>query len=155
MFRRVYRAMLHTFTLGRALPDPAKRALLRRMMAFSRELPAQFEQSLPRMMARLTPVPSDSHRFTETEIRRLADAVATWHVRSPLGLCLRRSLLRYHFLRLAGVPLRIVFGARLKGAPEGGGLGGHAWLTLHGTAYYEQYEDYEGFVEVYVYPEAG
>jgi hypothetical protein len=47
----------------------------------------------------------------------------------------------------------IVFGARLKDRPEGGGLGGHAWLTLDGAAYYENPDDHEGFVEMYVYPE--
>lgn len=124
------------------------------MIIFSRELPLQFDQPLPQMMAHLTPQTSDSHPAPiEAEIRRLADAVAAWHIRSPLGICLRRSLLRYRFLRAAGVPVRIVFGARLKGAQEGGGLGGHAWLTLDGEAYYERPEDYEGFVQMYVYPQ--
>ena len=154
MFRRVQRAASLTLTLLRALPDPSKRDLLRRMITFSRDLPAQFEHPLPQMMAGLTPEPSDSQSVSDVkEIRQLADAVAAWHVRSPLGLCLRRSLLRYHFLRSANVPVRIVFGARLKGEPEGGGLGGHAWLTLGELAYYERPEDYQGFVAMYVYPE--
>jgi len=124
------------------------------MIIFSRDLPSQFDQPLPQMMAHLTFEPSDSQPvLTETEIRHLADAVAAWHLWSPLGICLRRSLLRYRFLRAAGVPVSIVFGARLKGMPEGSGLGGHAWLTLDGAAYYEWPEDYEGFVKMYVYPE--
>jgi hypothetical protein len=126
------------------------------MLAFSRALPAQFNQPLPQMMARLTPsASSDRQNLTLDDIRRLADAVAAWHFRSPLGICLRRSLLRYHFLRQAGLPVSIVFGARLKGASEGGGLGGHAWLTLDGLPYYENAQDYNGFVEMYIYPVDG
>jgi hypothetical protein len=124
------------------------------MMSFSRELPSQFDQPLPQMMAHLTPQFSDSHpELSEAEIRHLADAIAAWHLTSPLGVCLRRSLLRYRFLRAAGVPVKIVFGARFKGEATRDGLGGHAWLTLDGAAYYERPEDYEGFVKMYDYPE--
>jgi hypothetical protein len=130
------------------------------MAAFSRALPRQFDQPLPLMMAQLTPpthsgtviAKSSSRPLAEAEIRRLADAVAAWHLSSPLGICLRRSLLRYYFLREKGLPLRIIFGARLKSGQEGGGIGGHAWLTLHGLPYYENRGDYEGFVEMYHYP---
>jgi hypothetical protein len=91
-------------------------------------------------------------KLTSDEVRQLADAVAAWHINSPLGICLRRSLLRYYFLREAGLPVGIVFGARLKNSQEGGGLGGHAWLTLDGLPYYENPDDYTGFAEMYVYP---
>lgn len=123
------------------------------MMAFSRSLPEQFNQPLPQMMAQLTPaVDADLQGFYPDEVRRLADAIAAWHLSSPLGICLRRSLLRYYFLRRTGVPVRIVFGARLKDGREGGGLGGHAWLTLNGSPFYEDPQDYAGFVEMYTYP---
>ena len=65
---------------------------------------------------------------------------------------LRSSLLRYHFLRAMDLPVAIIFGARLKDEQEGGGIGGHAWLTLDDKPYYEAPGDYEGFVEMYVYP---
>jgi hypothetical protein len=90
--------------------------------------------------------------LAEPQIRQLADAVAAWQLRSPLGICLRRSLLRYYFLREAGLPVKISFGARLKSEREGSGLGGHAWLTLNGRAYYEPPANYEGFVVMYSYP---
>jgi len=152
-FERLRRGLRHSLILVSALPNASKRALLARMLAFSRALPAQFNQPLPQMMAKLTPpVPSDRQNLTPDDIRRLADALAAWHFRSPLGICLRRSLLRYHFLRQAGLPVSIVFGARLKGEYEGGGLGGHAWLILNGLPYYENEQDYTGFVEMYVYP---
>ncbi len=91
--------------------------------------------------------------LTADDIRQLADAVAAWHLRSSLGICLRRSLLRYYFLREAKVPAHVVFGARLKDRQEGGGLGGHAWLTLNDAPYYENPDDYTGFVVMYVYPQ--
>ncbi len=155
--------------IGQAITAAPKRALLRQMVAFSQMLPRQFEQPLPAMMAQLTPLtsqaqPADNQLAImagrpvvqalvgEAEIRQLADAVALWHFWSPLGLCLRRSLLRYHFLRAAQVPVAIVFGARLKSSQAGGGIGGHAWLTLHGQPYYEHPGDYQGFAIMYVYP---
>ena len=103
-------------------------------------------------MAQLTPPPQPNLVLPPDDIRRLADAVAAWHTRSPLGICLRRSLLRYYFLREAGVAVSIIFGARFKGRQEGGGIGGHAWLKLNGMPYYENPQDYEGFVEMYIYP---
>lgn len=139
-----------------ALPAAPKRNLLTRMIAFSRSLPQQFDQPLPQMMAHLTPATgTDFGGLNPNEIRRLADAIAAWHLGSPLGICLRRSLLRYYFLRRVGLPVRIVFGARLKDSREGGGLGGHAWLTLNGAPFYEDPQDYAGFVEMYTYPVDG
>ena len=153
MFRKAVRGWQHTLTLIRAAPNAETRRLLGRMIDFSRFLPRQFDQPLPLMMQQLTP-PSQVLEAVEPEtVRRLADAVAAWHVRSPLGICLRRSLLRYYFLHEADVPVQIVFGARLKGQAGGGGLGGHAWLKLDGLPYYENPKDYEGFVEMFVYPE--
>jgi len=153
LFERLGRGWQHTLAIGQALSHPARRRLLRQMVNFSRALPRQFDRPLPQMMAHLTPEVNPPSNAATDDLRRLADAVAAWHLRSPLGICLRRSLLRYYFLRQAGLPVRLVFGARLKSSAEGGGLGGHAWLTLDGRPYYENPADYEGFVEMYVYPE--
>ncbi len=146
------RGLRHSLILLRALPHTGQRRLVGQMIAFSRTLPARFEQPLPLMMAGLTPPPATLPLASSDTVRRLADAVAAWHVRSPLGICLRRSLLRYHFLRRAGLPVRIVFGARFKDEAEGGGIGGHAWLTLEDRPYYENPKDYDGFVVMYAYP---
>lgn len=153
MFKRLRRGWQHSLTVLRALPRTANRKLLGQMIVFSRTLPAQFNRPLPQMMAHLTPPPRPHPGLPPAEIRRLADAVAAWHWRSPLGICLRRSLLRYYFLRQAGLEVAIVFGARFKDAQEGGGIGGHAWLTLNGQPYYENLNDYQGFVKMYVYPD--
>ncbi|MCB0193441.1 MAG: lasso peptide biosynthesis B2 protein [Anaerolineae bacterium] len=153
--KRLKRGVVATIVLGRAWIDAPRRALLRRMVAFSRALPDQFNQPLPETMASLTPSSQATTALPmpEKEIRQLADAVAAWHIRSPLGICLRRSLLRYYFLREANIPVQVIFGARIKDAAEGGGIGGHAWLTLHGTPYYENPADYQGFVIMYTYPQ--
>lgn len=145
------------------------------MVSFSRSLPQRFDQPLSRMMAGLTPGESANQRIgewadgmvsavlpklptvetlTADQIRALADAVAAWHFSSPLGICLRRSLLRYYFLRRAGLPVQIVFGARLKSNQEGGGIGGHAWLTLNDAPYFENPQDYAGFAPMFIYPQA-
>lgn len=153
MFERLVRAWRHILTIICALPAAPKRNLLTQMVAFSRSLPQQFNQPLPQMMAQLTPVRDANLRnLPPDDTRRLADAVAAWHLNSPLGICLRRSLLRYHFLRRVGLPVRIVFGARLKDSREGGGVGGHAWLTLNGSPFYEDPQNYAGFVEMFAYP---
>ncbi|MEM7348604.1 MAG: lasso peptide biosynthesis B2 protein [Chloroflexota bacterium] len=154
MFKRIFRGIEHTFTLFISLPRPSHRRLLQHMVAFSRRLPRQFEQPLPAMMANLTPRhPKKSSTISPNQMRQMADAVAAWHLLSPLGICLRRSLIRYHFLHSIGYPVQIVFGARLKDAKEGGGIGGHAWLLYDGQPYYENPKDYEGFVKMYVYPD--
>lgn len=170
MFKRLTRGLRHTLTLMAALPAAPQRTLLRQMIDFSRRLPQQFDQPLPVMMAHLTPEESargprgesadrittpmlaKADVLTTDQIRNLADAVATWHIGSPLGICLRRSLLRYHFLRQAGLPVQIVFGARFKSAQEGGSIGGHAWLILNGAPYYENPQDYAGFAQMFLYP---
>ena len=96
------------------------------MFAFSRTLPQRFNQPLPLMMTQLTPNSQSQTAIQAEDLRQLADAVAAWHLRSPLGICLRRSLLRYYFLREAGEPVNIVFGARIKSDQEGGGIGGRS-----------------------------
>ena len=123
------------------------------MIDFSRDLPRHFDRPLPAMMAHFTPNPAPMPPVSPDTIRQLADAIAAWHLRSPLGICLRRSLLRYYFLWEAGAPVKIVFGARLLSQSEGtGGIGGHAWLTLDDEPFYENPHDYVGFAEMYVYP---
>jgi len=149
LFRRLGRGLAHTLIIGLALFSAPRRLLLAQMIRLGRSLPGRFNQPLPALMAQLTP-PAAAPAAPPNEIRRLADAVAAWQVRSPLGLCLRRSLLRYYFLRQAGLPVVIIFGARLKS--DAAGIGGHAWLTLHGQPYHESPADYRGFTEMYSYP---
>ncbi len=123
---------------------------------FCRALPQGLRGPLLEALARLTPVAVET-TLAEPTLRRLADLAALLERRSPLGLCLRRSLTRYHFLRGAGVPVVLQFGARfVAGKPDrevtGHEVAGHAWLTLNGEPYYEAAENYQNFAVMFSYP---
>lgn len=104
---------------------------------------------LPAALAALTPQPAPQ-RLEAATIRQIVDALSAFGAGRPLGICLRRSLLRYHFLRRAGLPVVVHFGARRLGER----IGGHAWLTLDGQPYYETPEHYLNYVLMFSYPEA-
>lgn len=152
LLKRLKNGFKHSIILLQAVSFRSQWTILKQMVAFSRQLPARFKQPLPQMMVHLTPANNPSAALSANQIRNLADAVAAWHIRSPLGICLRRSLLRYHFLRQINLPVHVVFGARFKSQTEGGGIGGHAWLLLDGRPYYEDPQDYQGFTKMYIYP---
>jgi len=146
---------------------PRRRVLWQAMRAFVRDLPKALEPPLPQALAALTPIFPDLV-FSNSTLRLLADAAALFERRSPLGLCLRRSLVRYHFLRRVGIPLVLNFGARFNPSTsrrprpelvEGASLGqpdrevtGHAWVTLNGQPYFEERENYQGFTVMFQYP---
>jgi hypothetical protein len=134
-----------------ALGDPGRRALWAEMRAYVRGLPAALAGPLPAVLAAHTPPAADLHLSPGT-VRLLADASALFERRSPLGVCLRRSLVRYHFLRRAGVPLVVNFGARFKDKSPDRDVTGHAWVTLDGQPYYEDGENYRGFTVMLQYP---
>ena len=121
------------------------------MRAFARRLPAALTAPLPQALAGLAPSARDILP-TPPALRRLADAAALVERHSPLGLCLRRSLVRYHFLRRAGVPLVLNFGARFKAGLADREVTGHAWVTLDGQAYFEEEENWRGFTVMMKYP---
>src|SRR5574337_296977 len=123
------------------------------MRAFVRRLPQALATPLPEALAALTPATFDPGLPTSA-LRRLADLAALLDRRSPLGLCLRRSLVRYHFLRGAGLPLVLNFGARFKGGTPDREIAGHAWVTLNGQPYFEDGENYRGFTAMLKYPQS-
>jgi hypothetical protein len=92
-------------------------------------------------------------QFSEDTIRNFADLAALLDRRSPLGLCLRRSLTRYHFLRQADVPVVIRFGAKFVNGIADREIAGHAWLTLNDSPYYEEDENWRGFTVMMSYPQ--
>lgn len=123
--------------------------LLLEMWRLERSLPAQMAKTpLPEFMNTLSSGLSPL-RMDPAVVCQFADTVTALDIRSPLGICLRRSLLRYYFLRRAGLPVAIHFGARFKDKRE---IGGHAWLTLNGEPYAEHSENYLGFAVMYTYP---
>lgn len=144
---RLRRLIVTAGTVFGALPSPGQRRVWREAWQFSRGLDtAMHGVPLPDFLQQITPtvdldLPPDT-------VRRIADAVAYLDRATALGICLHRSLLRYHFLRRTGLPVVIQFGVRRKSE----GIGGHAWLTLHGEPYHELAGDYAPFVVVYHYP---
>ncbi len=135
------------------LLDPRRRMLWQAMRAFVRNLPKALEQPLPQALAALTPISPDL-AFSNSTLRLFADAAALFERRSPFGLCLRRSLVRYHFLRQAGLPLVLNFGARFKSGHADREVTGHAWVTLNGQPYFEEGENYQGFTVMFQYPDS-
>jgi hypothetical protein len=90
----------------------------------------------------------------ESQTRQLADLAALLDRRSPLGLCLRRSLLRYRYLHELNVPVTILFGAKFApGAmPDKKTVTGHAWLVLGERPYHEDDENWQGYTVMLRWP---
>lgn len=146
--RRAQRGARYCLVLAVALVDPLQRRFAREALALARELPARMDSPLPAALGELTPAAASQALETDT-IRQIVDALAAFGAGRPLGICLRKSLLRYYFLRRAGLPVTIHFGARRLGER----LGGHAWLTLDGQPYYETPEHYLNYVLMFSYPQ--
>jgi len=149
---RLRHLWLAIVTLPGLLFSLRRRALFREMRSFSRSLPAVLKAPLPDALQQLTPLPQPA-ALSERDIRNLADLVALLDRRSPLGLCLRRSLTRYHFLRRAGIPVVLRFGAKFVNGKADRDIAGHAWLTLNGAPYYESGENWQGFSVMLSFPE--
>lgn len=158
----------HLWLALRALPmlivSPQRRALFREMQTFIRALPAALKAPLLEALARLTP--ARGHAASDLgadfargdfagadSIRDLADLTALLDRRSSLGLCLRRSLVRFHYLRRAGLPVNLKFGAKFVAGKPDREITGHAWLTLDDAPYHEADENWKGFVVMLSYPQ--
>lgn len=132
---------------------PQRRAVFREMRTFARDLPVELHAPLLPALENLTPDATDIF-LAERTVRQLADLAAALDRRSPLGICLRRSLIRFHFLRRAGIPVDVQFGARLADDAAERRIAGHAWLTLAGNPYHEPGENWQGFSVMYSWPES-
>ncbi len=151
--QRTWRGVQALLTLAGAYADPDLRPLIPAIRQLAAGLPARHDAlPLPEFLAELTPAAADLTALDHDRLRGLVDALARSDRRHPFGLCLRRSLLRYHFLRRAGLPLGITFGVRIRQPHEPPGLAGHAWNTLGGRPWRENEEDYRGFTVLYVWP---
>jgi hypothetical protein len=104
------------------LRSRAQRRCFAEMRALCRQLPQLLQQPLPQAMEALAAV-REPCLLDENQVRRLADVAALVARRSPLGFCLRRSLLRYHFLNRAGLPLGVAYPRRAR-------LGAIEWAAL-------------------------
>ncbi len=152
----MFSRLQHLWLFIRWLPWLILRAEYRRglkeMRAFCGRIPTILQQPLPQAMQQIDQPDAAAPDLPEAHIRDLADLAALLERHSPLGLCLRRSLVRYHYLRPRGVPVVVRFGAKLLGQPEKRSLTGHAWLTHHGHPYHEADENWQGFTVMYTWP---
>jgi hypothetical protein len=148
------RGLLNVLTVLQALPSSGERAVLGDAWRIERSLPGRFAaQPLPELMKRLdAEVDACPSSLEASAARKLADAAVELDYFSPLGLCLRRSLVRYVLLRQAGLPVAVQFGAKKDTTAGRSRIAGHAWLTLHGQPYAEDPRDYAGFAPIYRYP---
>lgn len=146
---RLQRGLSYAAVLAAALINRAQRRLLIEALGLARELPARLEQPLPVALLALTP-PVQPQAVSLDATRAIVDALSAFGAGRPLGICLRRSLLRYHFLQRAGLPVVIHFGARRQGQD----IAGHAWLTLHGQPYHEKAEHVLAHTLMWSYPAA-
>jgi hypothetical protein len=166
--RAIFTRLRHLWLGLRLLPSllfyPQQRQLLAEMRALGRQLPTILKQPIPQAMAQLEnlaeerlprlrgekpfPLPS------QTKTRQLADLAALLDRRSPLGLCLRRSLLRYHYLSQLDVPLTVLFGAKFApgDAPDSKKVTGHAWLTLAERPYHEDEQNWRDYTVMLRWP---
>jgi Transglutaminase-like superfamily len=149
------RGLGYLAAVASALPSAVSRGVLHEAWRIERALPRWFAaEPLPELMRRLDAealVPSPP--VDAPSLTRLADAAVALDFYSPLGICLRRSLVRYVLLRRAGVNVIVHFGARKETSAARSRIAGHAWLTLDGLPYVEKPENYKGFAIVYTYPE--
>jgi hypothetical protein len=146
---RARRGLAYSAVLAAAMTDGPRRHFVQEALALARELPGRLEQPLPAALQALTP-PAEPQFLDRDAMRQIVDALTTFGAGRPLGICLRRSLLRYYFLRRAGLPLVIHFGARRLGDD----VRGHAWLTLDGQPYYEKPEHTQVHTLMWSYPSA-
>ena len=148
------RGLTYLAVLARVMPSAVQRRALRKAWRIEHALPRWFaERSLPELMQQLDAAAAQPRTAVDAPMLvRIADAAVGLDYRSPLGLCLRRSLVRYVLLRSAGVPVIVQFGAKKQGSPHDIRIAGHAWLTLDGAPYAERPDDYRGFTAIYSYP---
>jgi hypothetical protein len=139
------------------LINSQQRQLLAEMRALAAQLPAILKQPIPQAMVQLETMVA-KRPFSlppESQTRQLADLTALLDRRSPLGLCLRRSLLRYHYLHELDVPLTVLFGAKFAPgeSPDTKKITGHAWLVQGERPYYEADDNWQGYTVILRWPE--
>lgn len=152
MHTRLRHVWLALATLPLLFFSTRHRDLFREMRSFIRKLPLILKAPLPEALHSITPQPNALHP-SERNVRNMSDVAALLDRRSPLGLCLRRSLTRYHFLRQIDVPVVVHFGAKFVDGKPDRNITGHAWLTLNDAPYFEAGENWQDFTVMLSYPQ--
>lgn len=157
LFTRLRHLWLGLRLLPGLLANPQQRRLLAEMQALGRRLPAILQQPIPQAMTELETM-AGKRPFPlppENKTRQLADLAALLDRRSPLGLCLRRSLLRYRYLHELDVPVTVLFGAKFVPGelPDQKKVTGHAWLVQEERPYYEDDKNWQGYTIMLRWPQ--
>ena len=143
--------------------SPGDVALFLRILGLALILPLlQRTMSMPGLLRLLTPraVPpadADARASRQAKVALFIDGILGRNVWPLCGTCLTRALLRYRFLRHAGLEVRFCLGVRAAGPTGGDGrnrdLQGHAWLLRDGQPILEYDEAAtRTFVVTYCYP---
>ncbi len=140
------------------LTNAQQRQLLAQMRHLCQELPIILKQPIPQAMVELEAMGGGERPFPlppEAQTRQLADLAALLERRSPLGLCLRRSLLRYRYLHELGVPVAVRFGAKFAPGetPDKKKVTGHAWLVVEQRPYHEADANWQGYTVMLRWPQ--
>lgn len=139
------------------LTNGHQRQLLAEMRALGRQLPDILQRPIPQAMSQLEAITLErpSPLPPENKTRQLADLAALLDRRSPLGLCLRRSLLRYRYLHELDVPVTVLFGAKFAPRDKANvkKILGHAWLVLGERPYHEDDENWQGYTVMLRWPD--
>jgi len=156
LFTRLRHLWLGLSLLPSLLTNAQQRQLLSEMRQLGRQLPAILKQPILQAMAQLETM-KEERPFPlppENKTRQLADLASLLDRRSPLGLCLRRSLLRYRYLHELGVPVTVLFGAKFAPdkTPDTKKVTGHAWLVLEERPYHEADENWQGYTVMLRWP---
>jgi len=119
--------------------------------------------TIPRLLKLLTPQNSKSGRISGPD--EIIDKIEkyTLYILSRdfwvyRNICLKRSLVLYHFLRKYGVHVTVCFGVRYNNerfhGAEGKKMEGHAWLLYKGDIFLEKnVEETKKYKMTYCYPE--
>jgi len=119
--------------------------------------------TVPRLMKILTPQKSKLNGTRDVDNIRDKIEKYTLYILSRdfwiyKNICLKRSLVLYHFLRKYGMYVTVCFGVRFKNERPGGTeerkMEGHAWLLRNGAFFLEKNaEETKTYKMTYCYPE--
>jgi hypothetical protein len=118
--------------------------------------------TVPQLMKILTPQKSKSNgKWDIDEIRDKIEKYTLYILSRDFwiykNICLKRSLVLYHFLRKYGMYVTVCFGVRYKNERSGNvevkKMEGHAWLTCNGDIFMEKNaEETKTYRMTYCYP---
>lgn len=119
--------------------------------------------TVPGMMKMLTPKNGNekikiNSDHQQVKIEKYTDYILSMNFWMYKVICLKRSLVLYHFLRKFYIDVHVCFGVRFEKAMMPGmavkEIEGHAWLLYKGQVFLERYPEETGtYTMTYCYPD--